>query len=503
MPRHLAWVFVAIVTFCGATAAGPAVAAFSSATYQGKAFCPKGTVFSPRKGGECWSCDGDVRTLAPVTTAKACKRPGYNRFRAANVKKPRGKVVKLRCDEGYKLSPAAGLCYRCPKDWHRSIHSVKSNKACYQHVKEVHSRATFVSKFGCGRGQVFSLRGGGQCWSCPSGYVRTISRVNGKRACTNKFGEIFTANKGATCRKVVGAFRGGAKAVSSFTGGLGEVVGIITKPVNKVMKKLTSNVKTPRALEIQMEDIAERMRKHRPAVERIGALAQNVGRNPRAVKKIFLDPQLMCGGDRRRIDRALVKAGFGPKQPRKAGLFDGLLIGSAHAQSSKHLYTVFSLAAVGGPVANPVNALALTYVTDFRGSGGWFFSPGRAFGTGPTWDSIVPFDITFSAYAFPYSSFSEFDGVGSLGGEVAFPLGGLAKEIIGKLPERLRKSLPANCSRFACPQNFLFSFDPFPPFAVPGFGFEWSLAELELLTGPKPEGYDNRVSGSVDFSFPL
>lgn len=504
MPRRVAWIFVALLAFWSVAATVPAQAAFSGAKYEGKAFCPKGTAFSARKGGECWSCSGRKRTLAPVTSAKACKRPAYKRYRAATLKKPQGKVVKLRCEKGYKLSATGGLCYRCPGNWRRSLHSVKSNRACYQRVKAVHSRAKYVTKFGCGRGQVFSLRGGGQCWSCPRGYVRTISPVNGKRACTNKFGEIFTANKGATCRKVIGALRGGEKAMSRFTGGLGEVIGTVTRPVNKLVGKLTGNVRTPRALEKQMADIAGKMRKYRPAVEQVGAVAAGIGRNPRGVKKIFLDENLMCGGDRRRIDRALIAAGFGPKRPpRKAGLLDGLLFGTAHAQSGKHLFMAFSLAAVGGPVAVPVNSWTFTYVTDFRGSGGWFFSPGRAFGTGPKWSSIVPFDIAFAAYAFPHSTFSEFDGLGSMGGEVSFPLGGLAKKIVAKLPKRLQNAMPSDCSRYVCPRNFLFSFDPLPPLSVPGFGFEWSLGELELRSNTKPDDNDNSISGSVDVSVPL
>jgi hypothetical protein len=66
----------------------PAQADFTKAVYHGKAFCPKGTHYRVRKGGQCWSCpSGAKRTLLPITGKKACKKKSRKLYKKAVVVK--------------------------------------------------------------------------------------------------------------------------------------------------------------------------------------------------------------------------------------------------------------------------------------------------------------------------------------------------------------------------------------------------------------------------------
>ncbi|NIQ93197.1 MAG: hypothetical protein GWN87_02520, partial [Desulfuromonadales bacterium] len=80
---------ILVVFATSAVTSNPARADFTKAVYHGKAFCPKGTKFSPRKGGQCWSCPpGTKRTVLPVTGKKACKKKSRKIYkRAASIKK--------------------------------------------------------------------------------------------------------------------------------------------------------------------------------------------------------------------------------------------------------------------------------------------------------------------------------------------------------------------------------------------------------------------------------
>jgi hypothetical protein len=69
------------VTDCKACQKAIIVGPFSKATFHGKAGKCQGpdNFFDPRQGGECWSCPmGHVRTLVPVTDAKACEAKDYS-----------------------------------------------------------------------------------------------------------------------------------------------------------------------------------------------------------------------------------------------------------------------------------------------------------------------------------------------------------------------------------------------------------------------------------------
>lgn len=102
------------------------------ANYHRKAerFCPRGTFKDPRNGGECWSCPrGYKRTIFAVYSASACEKPtGFLR-----VHRTRAKFHKrLRlCPHGAFYDPRkGGECWSCPHSYKRTVFAVYSTKAC-------------------------------------------------------------------------------------------------------------------------------------------------------------------------------------------------------------------------------------------------------------------------------------------------------------------------------------------------------------------------------------
>lgn len=155
---------------------------FRRASYRSKAFCPKGSFFDPRKGGQCWSCQGQRRTAFRVTGKRACVVPARTR-RASAI---RGRKTRLawQCKRPFFWDAwRGGNCWRCPKGFKRSASHINSNRACLRNIARRFTRAKYVTKFGCRRGQFFDPRKGGQCWRCPRGYRRTARSVTSRRAC--------------------------------------------------------------------------------------------------------------------------------------------------------------------------------------------------------------------------------------------------------------------------------------------------------------------------------
>lgn len=477
---------VSVLALAGISVANPAAAAYSTAKLNGKAFCPKGTHFSARKGGECWSCAGRKRTLAFVTSGKACKRPAYNRYRKAHLAKPSGKIIKAKCAKGYKLAALKGTCYRCDRGWKRSTRSVKSGKACFKRVKAVHSRAKFVKKFGCGRGQVFSLRGGGQCWVCPRGTVRTLGPVNGPRACTNNFGEIFAANKGGMCRKVVGALRDGSRGVGKFQENFRKLTAPVTGPIKKAMTKVVPDINSPKALQKITRQLNKTTQRYQSVLDELVRVSTLVQRKPNRLSNVMLNSKVMCGGNPRKIQNALVKAGLNRNlKVRKAGLLDGLFVRSAHA-ASKTSRRVFHSVSVGADfVTNKLigPTLSFTVVTDFHQNLHLYFSFGAVLATSAGYDRSVGYMI------FPHASISDFAKFNQLGLELGFGSIKKYEDLVAKKKFACRGTTsPSGTVPIVAPKiggcrwpsdvGIAVSFDPpvFKNFAanVPGIGLNWS-----------------------------
>jgi len=170
----------------------PGRTANSKATYRGKvkAKKPKGTFFDPRKGGEYWSCRrGTHRTVFAVTSNKACERRAKTHYsKASKYRKnssvgqgcPRGKFWDVIGGEW-----GLGACYSCPGGYRRSASSVTSSKACYRTVKLARYKAKRHGsvKNPKPRGAFLDPRKGGEYWSCPASYKRSVVAVTAKNAC--------------------------------------------------------------------------------------------------------------------------------------------------------------------------------------------------------------------------------------------------------------------------------------------------------------------------------
>lgn len=108
----------------------------------------------------------------------SCVKTVYSR---AQFHKKRG------CQAGTFFDPRkGGECWSCPKGYRRTIHSLVSAKACQKPVRPQWSRVRFRSRYhhkrGCPAGTFFDSRTDA-CWSCPKDYKRTIYSLASTKAC--------------------------------------------------------------------------------------------------------------------------------------------------------------------------------------------------------------------------------------------------------------------------------------------------------------------------------
>lgn len=376
--RRLGWLFLCcfVIALAGSVSS-PADAAFSKATPHGKAFCPKGSFFDPRKGGQCWSCPkGWHRTVFPVTGKKACERRAYLKHKKAT----KGKKTKLawQCKGKSFWDPwKGGHCWSC-EGYKRTAHHINGKKACSRRIKAKRSTAEFVRGFGCGKGRFFDPADGGRCWSCPNGWHRTVKNVKSAKACSSSFAGVLAGERGAVCRKAIGAIRGGSNGIKKLASDLDKIIDPVMKPVNAAMKKLTPNMRSPRALNDMLGKVTKPLDSQRRRMESLTRYAKQVESKGQAIQNIILDPGLICGGNSQRIIQALNRAGLRPKpERRRTDILDGLFIGTAHAASSDDFvafYTSFS-----GPVTSFADlAVTVTLITDFKRHLNSYFSIGPA-----------------------------------------------------------------------------------------------------------------------------
>jgi Hemopexin len=148
---------------------------FTKATYVKKLQCPSGSKYYPLKNGECWSCPtGYGRTAAAVDKWNACGKIGKKAVSASFKGRACG-------EEGFADPRKGGECWSCPEGAHRTGTAVTGVKACVK--TEEFKSANKEASLSCPAGQVFDFIDGGTCWSCPTGYKRSLSSVKSKTAC--------------------------------------------------------------------------------------------------------------------------------------------------------------------------------------------------------------------------------------------------------------------------------------------------------------------------------
>lgn len=178
--------------------------------------CPSGSFFD-LTSWSCWQCPAKFsRSAAPVVSEQACSQPT-----AAGLKRTYAKLVGGRCPSGSFFDIIrGGECWSCPSGYRRTTFSVEDKGwACETgaNIFELKkSAATFVKKGVCEPGSIFDPRNGGECWTCPTGTLRTVFPINEASACetpagiaykpatktapfTCKTSEIFDPIDGGTC----------------------------------------------------------------------------------------------------------------------------------------------------------------------------------------------------------------------------------------------------------------------------------------------------------------
>ena len=146
------------------------------AELKGKAGCPEGQFWDVGTG-YCWSCpQGYNRTVFSVEGGTACELPARSEFSGATRHGQPG------CGPGQFFDLLTGYCWQCPSGYDRTIFPVTAGNACERPARSLFAGATRHGNAGCAQGQFFDLFTGA-CWSCPSGYDRTIFSVEGGTAC--------------------------------------------------------------------------------------------------------------------------------------------------------------------------------------------------------------------------------------------------------------------------------------------------------------------------------
>jgi hypothetical protein len=394
----------------------PALADFSQAVFEKTLACAKGSFPDPRKGGECWSCpSGTLRTVFSVTSDQACEKPASSAFAKAALTRQNTRIAQ-GCPAGQFFDIVGenfglGACYECPSGYVPTAGSVTSARKCEKVTLATFARATRTStQERCGPRQFFDPRNGGECWSCPdSTPYRTINHVNGSKACAGKFEDTFAADTDAICRDLIRVIRDFGDGGQKLTADLETFFAPIAEPINKEISKISSQINSPKELDKLFDDISTAMQPVQPALEKISQFGDQTLRNPFTLEDVVLDPELVCGGDKQRIEKALAKAGIDPS-------------------TSDHAYHLISVGTLVRPSASNSFGvvLSLSMLTDFRGAFRTFFSLGVGISTSARFEPSVTYMV------FPPSDLSLFEGVGNLGMEFSVGPGDAMQRLLSR-----------------------------------------------------------------------
>ncbi|MBM3847530.1 MAG: hypothetical protein FJ405_14760, partial [Verrucomicrobia bacterium] len=124
------------------------------------------------------------RTVFAVTAGNACERVIPAAFSSAN-------RFNGLCPSGQFWDLGTGGCWTCPSGYSRTVFPVTTASACEQFIPAVFSSATRFDGL-CPAGQFWDILTG-FCWSCPGGYARTVFAVTGGAACEKVNPAVFSA----------------------------------------------------------------------------------------------------------------------------------------------------------------------------------------------------------------------------------------------------------------------------------------------------------------------
>lgn len=161
---------------------------FGPAAFKGKPSCGSkypgttslGPAFLHAWNKTCWSCPKSYnRTVDPnVAGKKACRLPGQTLFKTAKKHRKNTKIGQgCPSNQFWDIKggeKGLGACYSCASGYARSVNSVTSAKACVRKLADKHAAGKKRGTPGCPEG---TFRNGllDQCYSCPEGYQRSLA----------------------------------------------------------------------------------------------------------------------------------------------------------------------------------------------------------------------------------------------------------------------------------------------------------------------------------------
>jgi len=153
---------------------------FTKAKKHGSVACRSGE-FYDLLTNTCWSCgSGWNRSIFPIKGDKACHKPPR-----VERKKARWLRAGTACDpkrlEFFDLPTWS--CWTCGSGYGRTVFPIKGGEACEKTIGGDFKRAVPKRTRECRPGQFLDARNGGECWSCPAGYNRHITPITADDAC--------------------------------------------------------------------------------------------------------------------------------------------------------------------------------------------------------------------------------------------------------------------------------------------------------------------------------
>lgn len=138
-------------------------------------------------------------TIGPAGASSAtCGTPDSRRLCSAG---PASFVrnASIICPEGSFPDLGKSSCWSCPSGFNRSLAAVDTDKACQQSdpsQKGGYLAATFRGRL-CPSGSFFDPIRGGECYTCPKDYKRSAAHIDAANACYVPAGEsLVAANRG-------------------------------------------------------------------------------------------------------------------------------------------------------------------------------------------------------------------------------------------------------------------------------------------------------------------
>jgi hypothetical protein len=165
------------------------------------ASCTSPSFADPQNGGECWTCPNtNVRNASPISAKDACWKPVSENLSKAT------QVGRTGCGSGSFGDPRnGGECWSCPAGYGRTLDPVTADRACSKTIFGPFSQASFKGKIGQCTGSSFGDPiDGGTCWTCPAGYRRTLYAVTADNACAATVGtqySVATQTAGCSMKK--------------------------------------------------------------------------------------------------------------------------------------------------------------------------------------------------------------------------------------------------------------------------------------------------------------